>query len=192
MGKYFNEIGVILSYLGMLLACYVFDWKPFGIFISYLLEVVALLLVYAVLRMRDQKRNPAYYRNAQPLINVFSAMFLLFTLQYMLISWMTNFIDPQQNAMKQNLLLTKEAFLAIGTTLVLYTLRALQIANHTERIRIFQSNFLFSVLVLSATNIVGFALVTSIENISLLPVLTAMVVVRIGFEFYFGKRMRLV
>ena len=38
--KYTKELGIIASYLFMLIAAYLLDWEPFGIFTSYLIEIV--------------------------------------------------------------------------------------------------------------------------------------------------------
>ena len=176
----------------MLVACYVFDWKPFGIFISYLIEIVVLLFVYVMLRVKDEKRNPRKYRyrKVQPISNLLIGLIPLVLFQYFMIGWMSEIIDPEQNFTKQNLLLTKEVLYAVVSMIVLYSIKAAQIATHKERLFVFQNNFIIKVLALTGTNILGFTLVISLEVKSLLYVLTIMVIIRIIIEIYFGRKMK--
>lgn len=176
----------------MLVACYLFDWKPFGIFISYLIEIVVLLFFYSLFRMKDEKKNPGQYRKAQPLGNLFIGVVPLILFQYFIIGWMSGFINPEQNFIKQNVLLTKEVFYAIGSVVVLYAIKAVQMTNHKERLVAFQDNFLFKVLALTGANILGFVMVVGIGINTLLPTLTVMVIVRILLEIYFSRKMKFI
>jgi hypothetical protein len=175
----------------MLIACYLFDWKPFGIFISYLIEIVVLLFVYSFLRLKDEKKNPERYRKTQPLHNVFIGSIPLIVFQYFIIGWMSSHINPDQHFIQQNLLLTKEVYFAVGSMVVLYAIQAAHIANHAERLNVFRDNFLFKILSLTAANCIGFILVFGIEIESLLVVVTSMVVFRILLEIYVGRKMRI-
>lgn len=186
--NHIKEIGIVLSYLWMLVACYLFDWKPFAVFISHLIEIIVLLLVYIVLRIIDERKNPEQSRKAQPIINILIGILPLIVLQYFIIGWMSSFINPEQNFLTQNLLMTKEVYYAFGAMIFLYTINAVQIANHDERLNVFQNNFMFSVLALSGANILGFVLVVGMEVKSLLPILTVMVAVRIALEIYWGRK----
>ncbi len=174
----------------MLIACYLFDWKPFGIFISYLIEIVVLLFVYAFLRLKDEKKNPERYRKTQPLHTVFIGIVPLILFQYFIIGWMSSHIHPDQHFIKQNLLLTKEVYFALGSMVVFYGIQAAQIADHTERLNVFRDSFLFKILALTVANSIGFILVFSIEVESLLVVVTSMAVLRILLELYFGRKIR--
>ena len=174
----------------MLIACYLFDWKPFGIFISYLIEIVVLLFIYAFLRLKDEKKNPDRYRKTQPLHTVFIGIVPLILFQYFIIGWMSSHIHPDQYFIKQNLLLTKEVYFALGSMVVFYGIQAAQITDHTERLNVFRDSFLFKILALTAANCIGFILVFSIEVESLLVVVTSMAVLRILLELYFGHKMK--
>jgi hypothetical protein len=176
----------------MLVACYFFDWKPFGIFISYLIEIVVLLLFYSLFRVKDEKKNPEQYRKAQPLVNLFIGLVPLILFQYFIIGWTSGFINPEQNFSQQNLLLTKEVFYAFGSVVVLYAIKAVQITNHKERLIVFQDNFLFKVLALTGANSLGFVMVVGIGVDALLPTLTVTVIVRIFLEIYFSRKMKFI
>lgn len=105
---------------------------------------------------------------------------------------MANYIDPEQKFVAQNLLLTKEVYYAFGSALILYTLKAVSISNNKDRLDVFQENFLFQVLALTATNILGFIIVLGIQIESLLVVLTIMVTIRVTLEIYFSRKMKLI
>lgn len=176
----------------MLVSCYLFDWKPFGVFVSYLIEIVVLLLVYTFFRLREEKKNPDHYRKVQPLANLFIGLVPLIVFQYFIIGWISSFIYPEQNFLKHNLLLTKEMYYSVGSVVVIYVIKALQIKNHTERLIVFQDNFLFKILALTAANISVFVVVVGIGVNSLLPALTVMVIFRIALEIYFAKKMKFI
>lgn len=191
ISKYIKEVGIVLSYTFILVACYFFDGKPFGIFISYLIEVVALFLIYSLLRWIDEKKHPKLYRKSQPLMNLFIGLIPVVIFQYFIIGWISSFINPEENFFKQNLFLSSEVFYIIGSVVVFYSIKALQISNHKVNLRIFQDNFLFNILALSGANIIGFVLVIGFHVDSLLPVLSAMVIFRILLEIYFVRKMNL-
>lgn len=189
--RYINEIGIAFSYISMLVACYLFDWEPFGVFISYLIEIVVLLGVYVVLRVQDQRKNPSRYRKSQSVLAVIVAVAPLVAFQYLLIGWMSQSIFPKLNFTNQNLLFTKEVFFAFVSLVVLYSVQTFQMKSDAGRLAFFQDNFLFKVLALTATNVLGFFLVMELEVHALLPVFTAMVLVRILLEIYFRRKMNL-
>ena len=186
--KYTKELGIITSYLLMLIATYLLDWEPFGIFISYLIEIVILLVFYALNRMKDERRNPKRYRNSQPLINVFIGIVPIVLFQYFIIVLMANELNNEQDFLKQNLFSNYQVYFAIGAMFFFYRLKQEQISKSQERIRVFQNNFMFQVLALTSTNLLGFILVFSIGVNSLLFVLSIMVTIRIILEIYFGRK----
>jgi len=190
--SHFKEIGITLSYLYMLIACYLFDWKPFGIFISYLIEVVVLFLIYTVLRIRHKNQHPERYRKIQPIVNVFIGIIPLIGVQYLIIGLMAGSIDPGANFLEKDTLLSKEVLYALISTVVLYVIKALQFSDQHERLSVFESNFLYKVFALTITNLAGVLAVIGLGISSLLPVLTVMVIIRIGMEIHFDRKMRMV
>jgi hypothetical protein len=190
--NWIKEIGIVLSYISMLVACYLFDWKPFGVFVSYLIETVVLLIVYSIIRSINEKKNSSAHKTAQPLANLLIGITPFLIFQFFMIGWMLSSIDPDHNFINENLLLTKEVFFASASMLLFYSIWAIQIPNHKKRLTIFQDNLIFKVIALSGTNILGFVLVLVIGVTSVLPVLVVMVVARILLEIYFGRKMKFV
>lgn len=176
----------------MLISCYLFDWKPFGVFFSYLIEIVALLLVFTVLRTLDERKNPKKYIKEQPINNIFIGVLPLIIFQYFMIGWMSNDLNPDENFIKENLIYTKEVLYGAISVLILYALKAAQISNNQERLNTFQDNFLFRVLALSGANILGFVLIKVIGVTSFITVLTLMVMIRIILEVYFIRKMKFI
>lgn len=185
---YIKEFGIVFSYVSMLLMCYLFDWKAYGIFISYLIEVIVLLLFYTFFRVREEKRNPVKYQKYQPILNLYVGIVPLVLFQYFIIGLMTVFIDAGQDFFKTNLLLSKEIYYSVASIVILYFINAVQISENQERIRTFQDDFIFKVMALTGTNILGVVFVLGFEVHSLLIVLAVMVMTRVGLEFYFIKR----
>lgn len=190
--NYMKEIGIVFTYILMLVACYFFNWKPFGIFISYLIEIVVLLIVYSFVRLKDEKKNPQHYRKTQPLANIYIGIIPLLLIQFIIIGFMTLDLNPEENFIKQNLLLTKEVFFSVCSILVIYVLKALQFSTNKERLVVFQDNFLFKILALTSVNILCFIIVSVFEKITLIPLLTAMIIFRILLELYFSRKMKFI
>jgi hypothetical protein len=174
----------------MLVACYYFEWKPFGIFIYSLIEIVVLVIIYALLRLKDEKQNPHRYRKSQSIINLFIGLIPMVVFQYFIIGFASVSINPEEDFIEQNLLLSEEVLYVFLAVTVLYVIKVLQISKQQERIRVFQENFLFQVLALSGANTIGFITIIVFDVNSLLPVLTLMVVFRVFLELYFVRRIK--
>lgn len=190
--RYIKEIGITGSYLFMLIACYFFDWKPYGVFMSYLLEVVVLLIVYAYLRFNDEKKHPERYRKSQPLVNLFIGIVPVVFLQYFLIASMSIILDPEKEFNNESFHLSKEVYYAFPPLVFFYLIKAKQISCSKERIFKFQQNFMFEVLALTAVNLVAFIAVIYLDFTTLISVLTVTVIARILLEFYFTKKLKFI
>jgi hypothetical protein len=190
--SHLKEIGIVLSYLWMLVACYVFHWSPVGVFLSYLIETIVLLLVYAVLRTIDENRHPARYRKSQPLTTILIAVVPLALFQYFIIWIVTGYIDGGRATASESILFTREALYAVIACIVAYAIKAIQLTKNDQGLVVFQANFLFSALALTATNLVSLLIVCFTETGSLLVVLTGSVAMRIALEIWFDRKMKLI
>ena len=149
--KHFEEIGIILSYIAMLVATYIFDWKPYAIFISYLVEVIVILLIYVVLRFIDERKNPRRYRKSQPIVNILIGIIPLILFQFFTVGIMASVLNPDENILKHNFILTKKILFAFASFAFIFILKALQMIKNKEILIVFQNNFLFKVITLSPT-----------------------------------------
>lgn len=188
---YLQEIGIIFSYIYLLIASYVFDWKPFSIFFSSLAEVIVLFLIYCLLRVIDQNNNPSKYRKSQPLINAIIGIIPLIGIQALFILLTSGSVTHDKDFMRTNPFLTKEVLYCIISTLIVYGIKAFQIKGHQERVDQFQGNFIFKAISITATSMLAMIIITCFEVKTLFPVLSAVVILRICLELYFLKKMKL-
>ncbi|WP_417264683.1 hypothetical protein [Brumimicrobium sp.] len=191
INNFFNELGIIFSYVVMLFMAYYFEWEPFGIFVYYLIEITVLLLVYVLLRLREVSKNTKINKKAQPIANILIGIIPLLLIQYLIVGFISVAIDPNESFIEKNLLMTKEVLFAFCSLTFVYLLKAIQMIKIKDRLLIFQNNFLFKVIALSMTNFLGLILVIGFEMTSLLTVLTIMTAIRIGLVIYLGKTEKL-
>lgn len=188
--SYIKELGIVFSYISFSVACFYFEWNPFGIFMFYLIEVVVLLLIYAILRIKDEKEDPRRYRKSQSIVNLFIGITPMIIFQYFIIGWTSLSINPEQNFIESNLFFSKEVFFMTISIVVLYSVKAFQVTNQQEKLRVFQQDFLFQVLMLSGANTLGFFVVLGLGVNSLFITLIIMVAFRMFVEFYFARKMK--
>lgn len=156
----------------------------------YLIEVVVLLLIYAILRIKDEKEDPRRYRKSQSIVNLFIGITPMIIFQYFIIGWTSLSINPEQNFIESNLFFSKEVFFMTISIVVLYSVKAFQVTNQQEKLRVFQQDFLFQVLMLSGANTLGFFVVLGLGVNSLFITLIIMVAFRMFVEFYFARKMK--
>jgi len=185
ISRYIKELGIVFSYAIMLIACVFLNWEAFAIFISFLIEIVVLFLVYAFLQIKNPQEIADFFISIFHIIKVFIGMITLFLFHYFLIGFLVHMINPNFNILKDNLLLTKEVLYAAGSMLLLYVFNAYQISNYEEKIIAFQNKLIIQVLVLTISNIVAFIALFLLGLSSLFPILTSMVIARIIMELYF-------
>jgi hypothetical protein len=190
--KLSKEIIILLSYSWMLIACYLFDWKPFYIFFSYLLELFVLTGFYVIIRKRDEQKNPQNYRRAQPIENVLIGSIPLFLFQYFALGWASVFIYPDENFILKDLILTSTTLIIVLQFVFAYAAKIFSIQNDKTAEKLLKGNLLYQALVLTTTNVTALVIVIVFSIESLLPVLTVMVIIRASMEIYFARKMELI
>jgi len=172
----------------MLLACYVFEWKPFIIFISYLVEIIIIAFIYSVVKVMDEKKNPIKKTNAQPIFNLLIGMVPLILFQFFIINVLSNSMDSRQDFFSISILHTKEFLYVVLSLILLYLLKIVQIRDNGSILKEFQSNLILEVLALTGTNILCVILVISLNLNTFIPVLSFMVLFRILLTIYFYRK----
>jgi hypothetical protein len=185
LSRHIKELGIVLSYTIMLVACVFFDWEVFAIFVSFLIEIVVLFVVYAILHIKYNKQLSDLVISILHLIMVIIGMIPLLLFHLFIIGLLANMFDPEIDVFKNNLLNTKEVFYAAGSMLLFYAINVFQISSHKNKVIIYQNTIIIQVLLLTVSNIVAFSAVFILGLNSLFVVLTAMVISRIFMEFYF-------
>ena len=172
----------------MLLGILLFDWKPFGIFLSFLIEFVALTVIYTVVRSIDQYKNPKKYRKLQPSITIAIAVIPLIAVQYLFISLVVSILDPMFVLFEpSNLWEQKELTFGFAAILLFYVLQTTQMSSIEAAENLYSSNFFVEALTLNFTNILGVIIVAYVQINSLPFVLIMMVALRIFLELKLSK-----
>lgn len=188
MKKYIKEIGVISSYIFLLIGILLFEWKPFGIFLSFLIEFVALTVIYTVVRSIDQYKNPKKYRKLQPSITIAIAVIPLIAVQYLFISLVVSILDPIFVLFEpSNLWEQKELTFGFIAILLFYVLKTTQMKSIEDAEKLYSSNFFVEALTLNFTNILGVIIVAYVQINSLPFVLIMMVALRIFLELKLSR-----
>lgn len=185
--KDLDEIGIILSYIFMLVACYVFEWQPFMVLFSYLWEIVVLLFMYFIVRMGGKrvKKQPL-------LINIFIGIIPFLLFQTGMIAWISKMVSTNENAVKDEFSLTVEIVYIVGSILLFYIIKVIRMSSHKERMEALQYNLVYRILALGGINMAVLLLIMIFEIHTFLVVLVVMVAVRIVLELYFRKKMTII
>lgn len=185
-----KSISLISSYLILLIASYLGYYKPYGIFISYLIEILVLIGFYSIFRSIDTKKNPSKYRKQQPLINVLIALIPFVFIQFLLIGWTAGLLNPEENFIQTNLILTKEVLYAFLVLIIIYGIEAWKKQDLEQKINTFLDNFFLKILLLSGANLIGSILVLGFGLFKVFPVILIMVLIRIGIELIWIKKIK--
>ncbi|MGM0478295.1 MAG: DUF6498-containing protein [Bacteroidota bacterium] len=180
--KYIKQIGVLCSYLWLLLAYFLFGWDTFAIIFSYMIEVVMLVILYLILQTYDQVKNKSHYRNQRPTGNILPATVLFLAIQGMVIFFTMQTIDEAFNQTAPDYLLSKEVIFAAIAIFLFYGFDGLRMKNDRTRLSLFKNIFLTRILLLFAANLAGFLMVFGLSIHQIDFVIVIMVAVRVMIE----------
>ena len=182
--KSLKQIGIIVSYIWLLVAVYFFEWKPIGIFLSFLAEFTILLFTYWFLNIFSTRKN----KRNRPGGNVLLAGCSLILLQYVLIGLIANFLGEKSfNFGNPASLFDTNSIIAITSISVIYLIRLFFVKQKDERESYAQENLLTQALCLTGMIVLGFFVIQILEISNAIPVLAAMVAGRIFLEQYINN-----
>lgn len=200
--KYIKEIGIIASYVWLIIAVYFFDWKPLSIFLSFLTEFAIVFFIYWFLINFSDSKNK---RNV-PGGNVLLAGLAMIGFQFFLISllatsvaWDQFLVDVNDpifsKAVVQNRdnMLDPYFFLHINflitflIVVAIYVIRIISMKEPKQRENYLQENLFFQAIVLTGMNVIGFFAIEFFTFINPFPILIAMVTGRIFMELYINN-----
>ena len=187
--NYFKEIGVVLSYIIVLILYLFFEWEAYIFFSSIFVEVIALFFMVVLLRFIDQKNNPKRYKNAQPIVNKFIATVPFFLFQFFILIEVSNIGISRfdKNPLLENL----TDLLWFGLIiLVIYVINAIQIKNNSKRINAFNNSFLYKLIALTVINGLSIYLATEFKVESLYIVLIIGISLRILLEIFLAPKFK--
>jgi len=186
--KYLKEILVIVSYVFMLLSCYFLEWKPLGLFLSYLIEVVALIVLYSVIRLMDQSKRPQMYKKQPPLETILISCIPLILFQYFIIGWMASSINPEENFLKEKPWMSREVIYSVVFFIIIYIIKLRDISQKTEKVKILKNILLFKAVALTLVNVVVSVIVLGFKIHDLLLVVSLMAAFRIYLEWFASRQ----
>ena len=182
---------IILSYAWLLIAICFLEWEPILFFLSIFLELIALLVVYVIIRFKHQLQQPDRYRKQQPLVNVLIGSIPLILFHLAIITLLAPHFDSNLVfSGRHSFLLSPTFFWLLATNCILYLIQAIQIKQSEIRITLFQQNLLFKALLLTIINLIGVLVIG--ENSTYVPVLIALTLLRSFIEWRFSKRIQLI
>jgi len=193
LGRYFREVGIFLVYGWIFFAVFIFDWKPSTVFISFLLELVIILLFYVVFKFIDNvKVLPKRADEMVTLLNVILGTTILISFQAFLILTIIDELDDEMNRTTiKEMLFTKDVLILAISIIVVYLVGLLSVKGFKPKLSVLQDNFIYQVLSFSLVNIVGILAISIFEEITFKPVLVLLILSRLYLEIKFTHKIKL-
>lgn len=191
--KFFKEIGVFLVYGWIFLAVFIYDWKPSTVFISFVLELVVMLLLFTVFKIIKIFKTPSkFLDDLFELLNVILGTAFLISLQGFLIFMIIDVLDEEENNLTiRQVVYTREVAIIALSIFVVYVIRLTTIKGFQPKLNVLQDNFLFQVLSFSLVNIVGVISVSIFVEFGFKPVLVFLILSRMLLEIKLTHKIRL-
>lgn len=181
-----KQIGIVLSYSWLILATYLFNWKPFSVFIGFLMEMLVILLLYSFFRIKAQINQPAAFRKVGDLSSIFfgASVFLFFS--YKMIEGFSWRLEPDsQDFSFYSLISSKEVLISFAAMFLIYFGRVINLESDLFRELILRQNMMIKILAMSLTTLIPFLLIFEYEFLNFLYILPFVFLGRIVVELYF-------
>ena len=180
-------LGLSSGYI-LLITSYLLGASGFGIFFAFLLEILALLIIYTIFRVKDERANPMRYRKQQPVFNLYITIIPFLMVQYLLIWLVLNQVSDRMYIPSfEELLAEWQNWLIIAYLVVFYFLRYRQLSTQHPA-DYARNRFVVSILLFTAINAVGVILTHLIQRPDFLIVLISMSFIRIVIEYFLNKK----
>lgn len=180
-----KTIGILLSYLLVILGYKFLHWSPLGFFVALYLELVVIIITYIVLRILDKSKNPKKYRKLPDISNIIVALAGALLLQYVFMQGTLSIFHPINISEPLELMNDSGGWIALITLSIVYLLSALDERTVSQKEYELQQNLFLEILALSGMNLLGIVLLYSLDITTPLIILLAMFAGRAGIEIYF-------
>ena len=180
-----KSIGILLSYLSIVLGVYFFDWSPTGIFLAFYFELIILILVYVIVRIIDERKHPAKYRKLPPALNILFASIPLLAIQFLFIVFVISMMEPTRFQNISHVLNETSTYFTIGLIIAVYIIDLIAQKNISDSEHKLQQNVFLEILALSGTNVIGLIAAAYIQFTGTLTLLILMLLGRAAIEIYF-------
>lgn len=181
--KFFSikETGIVIGYLTLLLGVLFFEWRPFPVFLSFLIEFIVILLIYVFLSLH---RGVSKRRDEPPLFTVLIAGLAIGAVNMAFGNTLVfNIIKGADERYEmENIVWTVAAILI--SLLVLHIVSVKSRWNSPELMDKQRSMIFTGVIAISAMNVAGLFVWSSNENGNPNVVIFVMVTIRILAEVW--------
>lgn len=178
-----KQISVIASYTWILVAIYFFSWKPTSIFIGFVMEMVVLLLLYVVFRIKAQQDSPRAFRKVGDLGPILFGVSIFVFVSYKMIEGFTWRLDPDGNSSNfLELISSKELIVSFLGMLVIYLFQTVKLQNDLLRELVLRQNLMIKILAMSLTTLIPFLLIFEFETLNFLFILPFVFLARVIVE----------
>lgn len=183
-GRHF--LGILFIYVWLLVSVY-FGSSGFGVFVSFALELIILLVLYGVSRIIDGFRNPKKYENHPLAIqSIFVGGTMIFV-QFMFGRHILSETDLGDNTPTIPELFSEWPLWIAGVLILFFYLLGVIKKPLSKIVDDMRDRFLMNFVLLTILNLGGMFAVISFENKVFVYVLMIMVIVRFIFELLLFK-----
>ena len=189
MSRHF--LGLAIGY-GWIVASTFLGASGFGIFISFAVELIVLLLIYTVYRTIDQRRNPRKYAKHQWVGQIWIAALPVIAIHFIAIRFVVGQSDLNEDLPVITFLLYEwQTWLALILILVFYLLSyskntISEVVDHSR------NKFLVGMILFTVIPLVGILVFNVIEHPQFIILISVMAGVRLLLEVLLTKKFKLV
>ena len=180
-----KSIGILLSYLSIVLGVYFFDWSPVGFFVALYVELIVIVVTYVVVRALDKAKNPKKYRKLPDIGNITTALAGALLLQYVFMVGTLKLFHQVEISEPLRLMNQSGGWIAFIVIALVYAINSIDKRSISQKEFELQQNLFLEILSLSGMNLIGIILLFYINTSSQILALIVLFLIRAGIEIYF-------
>lgn len=180
-----KSIGILLSYLSIVLGVYFFDWSPVGFFVALYVELIVIVITYVVMRALDKSKNPKKYRKLPDTGGIAMVLMWALLLQYVFMIGTLRFFHQVEISEPLKLMNESGGWIAFIAIAIVYLINSLDNRTISQKEYELQQNLFLEILSLSGMNLLGIILLFYLSNFSDILALIVLFLIRAGIEIYF-------
>lgn len=180
-----KSIGILLSYLLLIIGCHFFNWSPIGFFVALYLELVVIAITYIVFRALDKRKNPRKYRKLPDIGNIATALAGALLLQYVFMVGTLRLFHEVEIGEPLKLMSESGGWIAFVTITAVYVINSLDDRTISQKEYELQQSLFLEILSLSGMNLLGIILLFYLNDFSQILALIVLFIIRGAIEIYF-------
>ncbi|MFZ9027414.1 MAG: hypothetical protein ACO2Z9_00280 [Crocinitomicaceae bacterium] len=180
-----KSIGILLSYLLLIIGCHFFNWSPIGFFVALYVELVVIVITYIVFRILDKAKNPRKYRKLPDIGNIVTALAGALLLQYVFMIGTLSLFHQVEISEPLKLMDESGGWIAFIAIAAVYLINSLDNRTISQKEYELQQNLFLEILSLSGMNLLGIILLFYLNDFSQILALMILFIIRAAIEIYF-------